>query len=65
MLCMARAYVESYNPDIKLSQKQLIKMVEVMRGVYHDDKQVTTLLVKKRYAERARVDVRIKRDIGD
>lgn len=27
MLCMARAYVESYNPDIKLSQKQLIKMV--------------------------------------
>ena len=27
MLCMARAYVEDYNPDIKLSQKQLIKMV--------------------------------------
>ncbi|PAB55167.1 hypothetical protein A3Q24_05645 [Lactobacillus johnsonii] len=27
MLCMARAYVEGYNPDIKLSQKQLIKMV--------------------------------------
>ena len=27
MLCMARAYVESYNPDIELSQKQLIKMV--------------------------------------
>ena len=27
MLCMARAYVEGYNPDVKLSQKQLIKMV--------------------------------------
>lgn len=27
--------------------KRLHKMVEVMRGVYHDDKQVTTLLVKK------------------
>lgn len=27
MLCMARAYVENYKPDVKLSQKQLIKMV--------------------------------------
>ena len=27
MLCIARAYVEKYNPKIKLSQKQLIKMV--------------------------------------
>ena len=27
MLWMARAYVECYNPDVKLSQKQLIKMV--------------------------------------
>ena len=27
MLCMARAYVEKYNPKVKLSQKQLIKMV--------------------------------------
>lgn len=27
MLWMVRAYVEEYNPDIKLSQKQLIKMV--------------------------------------
>lgn len=27
MLCMARAYVEVYKPDVKLSQKQLIEMV--------------------------------------
>ena len=27
MKWMARAYVECYNPNVKLSQKQLIKMV--------------------------------------
>lgn len=27
MLCMVKAYVEKYNPKVKLSQKQLIKMV--------------------------------------
>ena len=27
MKCMARAYVECYNPNVKLSQTQLIKMV--------------------------------------
>lgn len=36
-----------------------------IRGIYHDDKQVTTLFVKKRYAERPRVEVRIRRDMGD
>ena len=56
--------MDGMNPEMK-RDKRLHKMVEVMRGVYHDDKQVTTLLVKKRYAERARVDVRIKRDMGD
>lgn len=28
MLCMARAYVESYKPDVKLSQKQLRTNIE-------------------------------------
>ena len=32
---------------------------------YEDDRQVTKLLVVKRYAERPRVEVRIKRDMGD
>lgn len=40
-------------------------MVEVIRGVYKDDRQVTKLLVVKRYAERPRVEVRVKRDTGD
>ena len=61
---IAKIIMDGMNPKMK-RDKRLHKMVEVMRGVYHDDKQVTTLLVKKRYAERARVDVRIKRDIGD
>ena len=61
---VGKIIMDGMNPKMK-RDKRLHKMVEVMRGVYHDDKQVTTLLVKKRYAERARVDVRIKRDIGD
>lgn len=40
-------------------------MVELMRGIYRDDRQVTKLAVVKRYAERPRVEVRIKRDMGD
>lgn len=61
---VSKIIMDGMNPKMRRN-KQLHKMVEVMRGVYHDDKQVTTLLVKKRYAERARVDVRIKRDMGD
>lgn len=45
MLCMARAYVEGYNPDVKLSQKQLIKMVHQtiwsLKGIF-DNKQCYT-----------------------
>lgn len=61
---VGKIIMDGMNPKMK-RDKRLHKMVEVMRGIYHDDKQVTTLLVKKRYAERARVDVRIKRDMGD
>ena len=61
---VGKIIMDGMNPKMK-RDKRLHKMVEVMRGVYHDDKQVTTLLVKKRYAERPRVEVRIKRDMGD
>lgn len=61
---VGKIIMDGMNPKMR-RDKRLHKMVEVMRGVYHDDKQVTALLVKKRYAERARVDVRIKRDMGD
>ena len=61
---VGKIIMDGMNPKMK-RDKRLHKMVEVMRGVYHDDKQVTTLLVKKRYAERPRVEVRIKRDTGD
>ena len=61
---IGKIIMDGMNPKMK-RDKQLHKMVEVMRGVYHDDKQVTTLVVKKRYAERPRVEVRIKRDVGD
>lgn len=39
-------------------------MMQVVKGVYHDDKQVTTLLVKKRYSEYPRVEVTVERDKG-
>lgn len=61
---VGKIIMDGMNPKMR-RDKRLHKMVEVMRGVYHDDKQVTTLLVKKRYAERPRVEVRIKRDTGD
>ena len=61
---VGKIIMDGMNPKMK-RDKRLHKMVEVMRGVYHDDKQVTTLLVKKRYAERPRVEVRIKKDMGD
>lgn len=51
------------NPKKSLN-KQIKKMVEVVHGVYKDDRQVTKLLVVKRYADRPRVEVRIKRDMG-
>lgn len=61
---IGKIIMDGMNPKMR-RDKLLHKMVEVMRGVYQDDKQVTTLLVKKRYAERPRVEVRIKRDMGD
>ena len=61
---IGKIIMDGMNPKRKLN-KQLRKMVEVMRGVYKDDRQVTKLLVVKRYAERPRVEVRIKRDMGD
>ena len=61
---IGKIIMDGMNPKKKLN-KQLRKMVEVMQGVYKDDRQVTKLLVVKRYAERPRVEVRIKRDMGD
>lgn len=61
---IGKIIMDGMNPKRKLN-KQLRKMVEVMQGVYKDDRQVTKLLVVKRYAERPRVEVRIKRDMGD
>lgn len=61
---IAKIILDGMNPD-KKRNKQLKKMVELMRGIYRDDRQVTKLAVVKRYAERPRVEVRIKRDMGD
>lgn len=61
---VGKIIMDGMNPKMK-RDKRLHKMVEVMRGVYQDDKQVTTLLVKKRYSERPRVEVRVKRDTGE
>ena len=61
---IGKIIMDGMNPKKKLN-KQLRKMVEVMQGVYKDDRQVTKLLVVKRYAERPRVEVRIKRDAGE
>lgn len=61
---IGKIIMDGMNPKMR-RDKQLHKMIEVMRGVYQDDKQVTTLLVKKRYAERPRVEVRVKRDTGE
>ena len=61
---IGKIIMDGMNPKKKLN-RQLKKMVEVIRGVYKDDRQVTKLLVVKRYADRPRVEVRIKRDMGD
>lgn len=61
---IGKIIMDGMNPKKKLN-RQLKKMVEVIRGVYKDDRQVTKLLVVKRYAERPRVEVRIKKDMGD
>ncbi|OYR95100.1 RusA family crossover junction endodeoxyribonuclease [Lactobacillus taiwanensis] len=61
---ISKIIMDGMNPKTKRN-KQLHKMVEVMRGIYHDDKQVTTLLVKKRYSERPRVEVKVMKDLGD
>lgn len=61
---IAKIMMDGMNPKTRRN-KQLHKMVKVMRGVYQDDQQVTYLTVKKRYAERARVEVRVKRDMGE
>lgn len=61
---VGKIIMDGMNPKMK-RDKRLHKMVEVMRGLYKDDRQVTKLLVVKRYAERPRVEVRVKRDMGD
>ena len=56
--------MDGMNPKMKRN-KTLHQMVEVIRGVYRDDKQVTSLVIKKRYAEHARVEVEISEDRGE
>lgn len=60
---IGKIVLDGMNPKLR-KNKQLHKMVEVMRGIYQDDQQVTYLTVKKRYADRARVEVRVKEDEG-
>ena len=60
---IGKIVLDGMNPKLR-KDKQLHKMVEVMRGIYQDDQQVTYLTVKKRYADRARVEVRVKEDEG-
>ena len=61
---IGKIIMDGMNPKMK-RDKRLHKMVEVMRGLYKDDRQVTKLLVVKRYSERPRVEVRVKRDTGE
>lgn len=42
-----------------------MKFVRLFAELYKDDRQVTKLLVVKRYSERPRVEVRVKRDTGE
>ena len=61
---IGKIIMDGMNPKRKLN-KQLKKIVEIIRGVYQDDRQVTKLLVVKRYSESPRVEVRVKRDTGE
>lgn len=60
---IGKIVMDGMNPKMKRN-KVVHKMMQVVRGVYHDDKQVTTLLVKKRYSEYPRVEVTVERDEG-
>lgn len=60
---IGKIVMDGMNPKMKRN-KVVHKMMQVVRGVYHDDKQVTTLLVKKRYSEYPRVEVTVERDKG-
>ena len=60
---IGKIVMDGMNPKMKRN-KVLHKMMQVVKGVYHDDKQVTTLLVKKRYSEYPRVEVTVERDKG-
>lgn len=60
---IGKIVMDGMNPKMKRN-KVLHKMMQVVKGVYHDDKQVTTLLVKKRYSKYPRVEVTVERDRG-
>ena len=55
--------MDGMNPKMRRN-KAVHKMMQLVRGIYHDDKQVTSLLVKKRYSEYPRVEVTVERDRG-
>lgn len=60
---IGKIIMDGMNPKMKRN-KVVHKMMQLVRGIYHDDKQVTSLLVKKRYSEYPRVEVTVERDKG-
>lgn len=60
---IGKIVMDGMNPKMRRN-KAVHKMIQLVRGIYHDDKQVTSLLVKKRYSEYPRVEVTVKRDRG-
>lgn len=60
---IGKIIMDGMNPKMRRN-KVVHKMMQLVRGIYHDDKQVTSLLVKKRYSEYPRVEVTVERDMG-
>lgn len=60
---IGKIIMDGMNPKMRRN-KAVHKMMQLVRGIYHDDKQVTSLLVKKRYSEYPRVEVTVERDRG-
>lgn len=65
MLWMARAYVEGYNPDVKLSQKQLIKMVHQIQPNEPLPKKIDSYDIKPCYDFSGRGIISIFYRLGD
>lgn len=53
---IAKAVLDGLNPKMKLD-KELHKKVEIVPGIYNDDKQAVGLFIVKHYDEKGHVDV--------